>query len=141
MCISLHTFLEISLFLSTTKYDTTHNFFTILTFWTKIVHTASSEDNHCLHCYRCGKNVKNVEKNLLKHRHIVLNTTWITYDKRINLLNFLFSSYVLSMIALDRYQVRFTFQNRIYMKVALHLYDYILFISNILMIKITLKSG
>ena len=62
MWISLYTFLEISLFLSATLYHTTQNFFTILTVWTKIVHTASGEDNHCLHCHQCGQNVKNVEK-------------------------------------------------------------------------------
>ena len=48
--------------MSTTLYDTTQNFFTFLTMWTKIVHTASDEDNHCPHCYRCGLYVKNVEK-------------------------------------------------------------------------------
>ena len=45
--------------------DTTKNFFTILTVWTKIVHTVSGEDNHCPHCYQCGQNVKNVEKNCI----------------------------------------------------------------------------
>ena len=62
MWISMYTFLEIRLFLSASIYDTTQNFFTILTVWTKIVHTANGEDNHCPHCYRCGQNVKNVEK-------------------------------------------------------------------------------
>ena len=62
MWISLYTFLEMSLFVSATIYDTTQNFFTILTVWTKIVQTASGEDNHCPHCYRCGLYVKNVEK-------------------------------------------------------------------------------
>ena len=67
MWISLYTFLEISLFLSATIYDTTQNFFTILTVWTKIVHTctASGGDDHCPHCYCCGQNVKNVENNIL----------------------------------------------------------------------------
>ena len=49
-----------SLFLSTNIYDATQNFFTILTVWTKIVHTASGEDNHCPHCYWCGQQVKKV---------------------------------------------------------------------------------
>ena len=53
-----------SLFVSATIYDTTQNFFTILTVRTKIVQTASTEDNFCPHCYRCGQNVKNVENSL-----------------------------------------------------------------------------
>ena len=61
MWISLYTFLEMSLFVSATLYDKTQNFFTILTVWTKIVHTASGEDNHCPHCYGFGLYVKNVE--------------------------------------------------------------------------------
>ena len=40
----MYTFLEISLFLSATINDTTQNFFTIFTVWTKIVHTASGVD-------------------------------------------------------------------------------------------------
>ena len=53
-----------SLFVSATIYDTTQNFFIILTVWAKIVHTASGDDNHCPHCYRCGLYVKNVENIL-----------------------------------------------------------------------------
>ena len=34
----------------------------LITVWTKIVYTASGEDNHCPHCYRCGLYVKHVEK-------------------------------------------------------------------------------
>ena len=45
MWISLYTFLEMSLFLYVTIYDTTQNFFTILTVWTKIVQTAIGVDN------------------------------------------------------------------------------------------------
>ena len=51
-----------SLFVSTTINDTTQNFFTILTVWTKIVHTASREDNHCPHGYQRGQHVENVGK-------------------------------------------------------------------------------
>ena len=53
-----------SLFVSATIYDTTQNFFTILTMWTKIVHAASNEDNHCPRCLR-EQHVKNVEKSYI----------------------------------------------------------------------------
>ena len=67
-----------SLFVSATIYDTTQNFFTILTVRAKIVHNASGEDNHCPHCYWCGLYVKNVGKALtfvfidLKKKHPTL---------------------------------------------------------------------
>ena len=45
MWISLYTFLEMSLFLSASLYDTTQNFFTILTVWPIFVLTAIGVDN------------------------------------------------------------------------------------------------
>ena len=57
-----------SLFLSATIYDTIQNFFTILTVWTNVVHTAAGEDNHCPHRYWCGQNVKKILKISLKYR-------------------------------------------------------------------------
>ena len=45
MWILLYKFLEMSFFLYVTIYDTTQNFFTILTEWTEIVQTAFGVEN------------------------------------------------------------------------------------------------
>ena len=103
MWISLYTFLEIVLFLSVTIYDTTQNFLTILTVWTKIVQTARTEDiylSSLLSVWRthqkCGKSVLScffTVSSVMSCPHRVVHTIILRPSFNLPLINLIFLSF------------------------------------------------